>query len=47
MNTTFIKLLVKFQVHMSNVIKVMNLGRMMSQTELTLSSNKFVHKRIL
>ena len=37
---------VKFQLHMSKVTKVMNLRRMMGQTGLTLSNDKFIHKRI-
>ena len=33
-NTTFVKLFVKFQLHISNGTKVMNLRRMMAQTGL-------------
>ena len=46
-NTTLVKLFVKFQLHLSNVTKGMNLRRMIGQMGLRLSNDKFVHKRIL
>ena len=46
-NITFFLLFVKFQFHMSNVTKVMNLRRMMGQRRLGLSNDKFIHKRVV